>query len=99
MKYTYRNQKIRDSAKDENCTMFSPQCNNDPRTTVFCHSNMLIHGRGTSRKAWDIFGFYGCSGCHNWYDKSGAPRTELENHFWPAFSRTLMKLIEKGIVK
>ncbi len=94
----YRNQKILDSAEGENCTMFSPWCNNDPRKTVFCHSNMQIHGRGAYHKSWDIFGFYGCSGCHDWYDKGGAPKADQESYFWPAMSRTIKRIIEKGII-
>jgi hypothetical protein len=28
----------------------------------------MIHGQGKGIKASDIFGFYGCINCHDWYD-------------------------------
>lgn len=94
-----RIQKILDAARDEQCTMYSPWCINDPTTTVACHSNMQLHGKAMKRKADDIFVFFGCHGCHNWYDKSDASHAEKDSYFWPAMSRTWRRLIELEILK
>lgn len=95
----YRNKAIRDAAMGEECTMNSPMCNHDPKTTVFCHSNYGIHGKGRGRKADDLFGFFGCGGCNYWYDDSTASREEKRDAFFYAWSKTLMRLIQLGILR
>ena len=95
----YRNKKILKAAQDEDCTMHSPMCNGDRATVVFCHSNMQIHDKGRGLKSHDIFGFFGCSGCNFWYDDSKASREDKESYFWRAFSRTLLRLLDRGVIK
>ena len=60
---------LRKLAKDKPC-MFRVEgvCNNDPATTVWCHSNQGKHGKGMGAKSHDPFGAFGCSSCHDWYD-------------------------------
>ena len=94
----YMNVKILDSARGQVCTMHSPDCNHNPETTVWCHSNKQRHGKGKGIKAHDIFGFYGCSGCHDWYDKSGATREEKDAYFQFAFEKSLLRLVQDGIL-
>ena len=92
----YRNKKIRDAARGEDCTMESPFCNYDSVTTVFCHLNESYAGKGISQKADDI-GFFGCSACHTAYDQ----KKLHDEHFWVlrAVYRTLRRLLDKGILK
>jgi hypothetical protein len=58
----YRNKKLTQSAKHESCV----SCGN--LECCWCHSNEIQHGKGKGLKSNDLFGFYGCLHCHNWYD-------------------------------
>lgn len=58
----YRNKKLTDSARNEQCVSCGAP------NSVWCHSNEHLHGKGRSIKAHDIFGFYGCQACHDWFD-------------------------------
>ena len=56
--------KITDSARGQECQIRYPgYCNRDPATTVYCHLNMIGYKKN------DLFGAYGCSGCHDVYDR------------------------------
>ena len=94
-----RSTKIRQSARGESCSMNSPLCNYNHDTVVWCHSNFGEHGKGIGIKAHDIFGFYGCSACHDWLDKGDARVEEKRFRFSLAHARSLLLLIERGIVK
>lgn len=68
--------KIRLSARDEECTLrFASVCNMRTDTTVLCHSNLLIDGKGMGLKSNDAAGAYGCSACHDVLD-GRAPRPD-----------------------
>lgn len=95
----YRNKAIRDAARGEQCTMNSPACNYDPSTVVFCHSNYGLHGKGSGQKADDVFGFFGCAECHRWYDTGPASKVEKLEAFFYAWSRTLRRLIDMGVLR
>lgn len=91
-----KSKKIRDSARDEDCTLNGPNCNYDSETTVFCHLNEQFAGKGYGLKATDI-GFYGCSDCHHDYDTG-----KLEDKYFyllRAVVRTIQRLIEKDILR
>ncbi len=93
----YRNQKIRDAAKGEECTMNTPVCNYDPATVVFCHLNESYAGKGGSQKADDIAGFFACSACHEAYD-----RNQLETPEWyvlRAYYRTMRALLDMEVLR
>ena len=96
-----RSAKIRQSAHGEQCTLNSPKCNYNSETVVWCHSNFSEHGKGYGIKAHDIFGFYGCSACHDWFDRRAGLNSEEERRFRlsQAHARSLLRLIEKGVVK
>jgi hypothetical protein len=81
--------------------MNSPRCNHNPETVVWCHSNALRHGKGFGLKAHDIFGFYGCSGCHQWYDIESRSwdSDERQEYFQRAHEKSLVRLLEKGVLK
>jgi len=65
----YRNKKITQFARGKMCTLLIPGiCNGNPETSVWAHSNELIHGKGRGIKAHDIFGCIACSDCHDAVD-------------------------------
>lgn len=95
---------ITESARGEFCRIQIPGiCNGNPETVVWCHSNRLRHGKGVGKKSVDVFGAYGCSACHDVVDRRrnppiGMARDEVEDYFQIGHDRSLMALIEKGIV-
>ena len=97
-----RSNKIRQAARDEECTFRSPWCNYNAETTVFCHLNEQFAGKGMGIKADDI-GFFGCSACHDIYDRRIQPSDEYkkEEYFYllRAVVLTLQRLNQKGIIR
>lgn len=100
----YRNAAILKSAKGEECTLQSPVCNHDRDTVVFCHLNEDFAGKGTSQKADDFAGFYGCSSCHDLYDvrrQGGGMIWDDSKDFYilRAMTKTIRRLLDKGVIK
>lgn len=98
--------KIRESAKDEWCSLRVPYvCNGDKETTVLCHAP--YPGKSGSRKD-DWWAAYGCSNCHDFVDRrrsSEEYRDIVYNNFgsidaiWmPAIHETQAKIIAKGLM-
>lgn len=98
-----RSQKLRDSARGEDCTMELPRtCNYNPETTVLGHLPDESHGM--SRKSDDICSAYVCSACHDVIDGravSPYPLTQAEKlwYYRRAMVRTWRRMIEKGVIK
>lgn len=96
--------RITAAARDQPCTIQIPgACNGNPETTVFCHSNKSIHGKGVGKKSHDLFGAFGCTGCHDVYDRrrkppDGMPYAEVEEYFQNGADRTKLILIGKGLI-
>ena len=96
--------KITESARDEICEIQIPgACNGNPKTTVWCHSNKSCHGKGVGKKSLDLFGAYGCSACHDVYDRRRRPPpgmsyNAVEDCFFYGHARSVVKLVEKGLV-
>lgn len=94
--------KITESARQEDCTIRLPGiCNFNRDTTVWAHGNGSAAGKGIGMKADDLLGAYACSACHDAYDRRlpvGMPRCEVELAFWQGHARSLIVLIEKGII-
>jgi len=100
-KYKRKFQKLRDSARGEDCTLqIHPYCNGNPETTVLCH---LPSGSGMGQKSPDWFAVYGCSSCHDIIDGRIAVTEfdgrELTNFKGMALYRTWERMIEKGLIK
>lgn len=97
-----RSQKIRDSAEGETCDIQAPVCNGNTATVCWCHSPFQEHGKGVGLKAHDHEGCYGCSACHQWLDtdskRQGVPHDERLLVYYRAHSRSMRKLIQKGLV-
>jgi hypothetical protein len=93
----WRSKKLTQSAKHESCVSCgAPEC-------CWCHSNEYLHGKGRGLKADDLFGFYGCMKCHDWYDGRSniAPPSahNFDNKFtWfrEMWERSMIRACEKG---
>lgn len=85
-----RNRALLDMAKGRPCLLdlekFDPH---DSSTTVACHSNWSVHGKGAGLKAHDFFSVWGCSACHTWLDQGSAPGA----HKRPVFDSAMRKQI------
>jgi hypothetical protein len=94
--------KIRESANGMPCQIRLPNiCNHDPATTVWAHANGSAAGKGIGMKAHDLLGAYSCSACHDVFDRrrpTDMPRYEVELAFHEGHQRSLLILIEKGII-
>ena len=92
----YRNKKIRQAAKDEECLANFPGCQGGTETTVFCHLNEQWAGKGMGQKADDCAGFFGCANCHREYDSNMFQNNDM---LLRAYYRTIRRLIDKGVLK
>lgn len=99
--------KIRESAEGMFCQIrLVGICNHDSLTTVWCHGNGSAAGKGNGMKSHDLLGAYGCFNCHDVYDRRREPkhfnvemtRPEIELAFWEGHARSLVLLIERGII-
>ena len=101
-KYKRKFQKLRDSARGEDCTLqIFPYCNGNPETVVLCH---LPSGSGMGQKSPDWFAVYGCSKCHDIIDgrvsiNSDLISLALDSLTQRALFRTWERMIEKGLIK
>ena len=96
-------QKLRDSARGEDCTLqIHPYCNGNPETVVLCH---LPSGSGMGQKSPDWMAVYGCSSCHDIIDgRRPNDSSWLSNHdvdlaSRQALFRTWERMIDKGLIK
>lgn len=89
----YRNNKLRDSARNEACVA----CGADNGTTVWCHADSQKYGKGYGLKSHDLFGFFGCDRCHDFYGSSkGMERQERDEWFIEQFIKSMIIACEKG---
>jgi hypothetical protein len=93
--------KITESAKGKDCTIRIPGiCNFDPDTVVHCHINTKF--KGTALKSPDIFGFRGCSSCHDVIDgrNIGHKHKVMELKLWAydAVIETQKQLMDEDII-
>lgn len=95
--------KITRSARDEECLIRIAGCY-FTRGVVWCHANGSAAGKGIGMKSPDPMGAYGCTWCHDIYDRrrkapEGWTREQVEVAFWEGHARSLAKLIDKGLLK
>lgn len=87
-----KSKKIRESARNEDCTLrVSSQCQ-DGETVVFCHLNTPF--KGVAIKSPDLFGVYGCYHCHVLLDSSKVDYQDQQR----ALFETQYKLYQKGLI-
>ena len=87
----FRDKKLLELAEGEPCLLqVAENClGGDGSTTVACHSNLLIHGKGRSIKADDHHSVWGCYHCHTWLDSSNANYDAKNLAFQEAYKRQL----------
>lgn len=87
----YRDKKLLELAEGEPCLLrVAKNClGGDGSTTVSCHSNLLIHGKGRSIKADDHHSVWGCYHCHTWLDSSNTDYDTKNLAFQEAYKRQL----------
>lgn len=77
-------------------------CTHDPATVVWSHCRFGAGGRGKSIKAVDIAGAYTCTACDAVYDGQARPvgmtRSEVDEAWAHAHYRSLVRLVERGLV-
>jgi hypothetical protein len=100
-KYKRKYQKLRDSARGEDCTLqIHPYCNGNPETTILCH---IPSGAGWGQKSPDWWAAYGCSDCHDIIDyrtiKDDISIVTISECSHRGIFRTLDRMIEKGHIK
>lgn len=97
-----RSQKLRDSAKGEECCFQIPGiCSFDSEKTVLCHLPDESHGMGL--KANDLgCAAYGCYNCHQQIDrreKSILSDCEREFYMRRALQRTIVRMHERNLIR
>ena len=95
----YRNRALLNTSQDQQCAMRSPVCDGSPKTVVAAHSNLGEDGKGYGQKADDDISVDACGKCHDWYDKSPAPKAEKQAVFDRGFVRTYKRRKAEGIIK
>jgi hypothetical protein len=70
---------------------------------VWAHGNGSAAGKGIGMKSNDLLGAYACHACHDIVDRRrptpvGMTRTEVELCFWEGHARSLIRLIDKGLI-
>jgi hypothetical protein len=85
--------KIRNSAKDQTCTLrVSPKCDYN-QTVVSCHISSPF--RGMALKSPDIFIAHGCYFCHYLLDSGKVSAADQLR----AMQETQMRLVEQGLIE
>ena len=101
---TYRNQKLRDDARGQECC----NCFTQDDTIVSAHANGVNSGKGMGHKCTDVLTAWLCWKCHGWLDQGHGPdptgryigtRPDKKEMWEQAFHKTMVRRFEKGLVK
>lgn len=92
------------SARNEECLVRLPGiCNFNRETVCWAHANGSAAGKGIGMKSHDLLGAYACSACHDAVDRRrptppSMTREQVEVAFWEGHARSILVLIEKGLI-
>ena len=92
-----RNQRMRDLARGEDCTVQFPGGACDPATVVLAHPNSLAELKGMGYKSNDSAGAFACSRCHKIIDQPGPgdPGPDQRAMYWAiGVIRTTTRLMD-----
>jgi hypothetical protein len=90
-------QKLRDSAKGQECFLRLPGiCSHNRETTVLCHAPSEFRGMGS--KGHDFHAAFGCSECHQAMDQTRIPKLEWWETWLRAMQRTQAWWVENGLI-
>lgn len=88
----YRDPVLLEMARGRPCLLrFRHVCCQMPETTVACHSNMSIHGKGWARKADDCYTVWGCMTCHGFLDFGPIDKRDRQRTFMWAHSNQVLE--------
>ena len=102
----FRSNKVRNSARGEDCTIKSPWCLNGRdcnETVVLAHYNMPGHGK-MGGKSDDFSAAYACAQCHDWLDgrfippRGHHPWLNKEEYWFKGVLRTLERMFDSGVL-
>lgn len=90
-------QKLRQSARGEQCTMnVAGVCNHDPATVVLAHIDTEYKGMGL--KSPDLCACFACSACHEWLDRHKGSEEDRLFYTLRAHFRTLKRWVDTGLL-
>ena len=100
----YRDPDLLRLAQGEACLLQAhPYCDGDlGESTVACHSNELIHGKGKGLKADDCMSVWGCHKCHSWLDQGPMNKKQKAKIFDEAWYRQVIewnKIADNPLIK
>jgi len=100
---TYRNKKIRDSARGKECLMNLPGCCGGTESTIWSHYRGEAGGKGMALKADDLCGAYACTHCDAIYDgqkpaPAGWTRGMICLSWYGAHIRSIVTLHHEGVI-
>lgn len=100
---TYRNKKIRESARGKECLMQLPGCCGGTESTIWSHYRGEAGGKGLSLKADDLCGAYACTNCDAIYDGQrkvplGVTYGDVQRAWYDAHIRSLVILHSDGVI-
>ena len=78
--------------------MQGPRCTGGHGDVAWRHSNHLKHGKGEGIKAHDLFGFYGCQSCEDWY-AGQLSKEEKRPAFLLAWERSMLYACSNGVIR
>lgn len=92
----YRDSNLLRLANGERCLLLSVEnCQTHlGETTVACHSNLLLDGKGRGMKASDAKTVWGCLHCHTWLDQGNAPKAEKKRVWDAAYTRQIEEWVK-----
>ena len=96
-------QRIRDSAKGEECTVrIVGACTHDPAHTIWSHAPLQAAGKGRGWKSVDVAGAYCCTSCDAVVDGQrhlppGTSRDSVLLDWFHGHMRSLVILKQKGL--
>lgn len=90
-------QKLRDSAKGQECTMrIGNVCNHNSETTVLCHFPSI--DKGMANKSPDYWAGFGCSDCHKYLDDNRLSAFDKQLIITNSLFQTWKVWIEMGLI-
>src|SRR3954468_18822821 len=90
-------QKLRDSARNQQCALAIPGiCSHDPATVVLCHLPSEI--KGTGNKSDDFNAVFGCSLCHETIDNHRLSKEDELYFSLRALQKTQRIWVASGLI-
>lgn len=95
-----RSKKLRDSARDQPCTLRLPGCDGGGETSVLAH--MPGCGRGMGTKTSDVNAVFSCANCHDIIDHRHMvaipDAREIDQALIRAHAETLQYWVDSGLL-